>query len=228
MATRRSALIKVYECEDHAAAFLRGTIFANTLAYFRKLEEQNIRRDPQEGSITLPLTEGFRMTLSPAGRPEQQLLEFGQSDLAEAPTLRPSLFDDINIFCMSFAVIVSENTDKHTIIIPPKSADFGSHCVLIHEPNEFIQRTKKAVDRVGHEMGCKPVEYYDPKIGIYTDLTLTKPEAIFTKRNNYKDEQEYRICIIRDIVTPTPLKLEIGPIHDIAQTIRLPDRPPIV
>ena len=57
-------LMKTYAEKKHALAFIEGTIFAHPLSHFKQLEERDIRRDTEEGIMTMPLTEGFKLEIT--------------------------------------------------------------------------------------------------------------------------------------------------------------------
>ena len=57
-------LAKTYHDKKHADAFIQGTMFANPLTHFKQLESKDIRRDADEGIMTMPLTDGFKLELT--------------------------------------------------------------------------------------------------------------------------------------------------------------------
>ena len=211
-------LMKTYAEKKHALAFIEGTIFANPLSHFKQLEERDIRRDTEEGIMTMPLTEGFKLEITSTAIDKPIVLN--RDDLVEPPTLRPNWFNAINLFCMQIINIHREG-NTGILKIPSRATSFGRYAVVILDVGEFIRRVTKAVDRAGYRLSYKQVEYYDSTTGIHTSLTTLEP--IFTKRNDYQEEQEFRIAIDRGLAVPIPLKLDIGPIHDIAKLIVLGD-----
>ena len=76
-------LVKLYEVEQHAHDLLNGTMFANPVSYYKRLESENKRRDTEEGSTTFPLTDDFRMEIATADKTTRIMLD--RADLAEAP-----------------------------------------------------------------------------------------------------------------------------------------------
>ena len=130
--------------------------------------------------------------------------------------IRTKWFDAINLFCMHIIDIQIEG-ESGTLKIPLRASSFGRYAVVILDVQEFIRRLKKAVNKAGYSLSHSPVKYYNPAIGIHTNLATLEP--IFTKRDDYQEEQEYRIAIDRGLAVPTPLKLEIGSIHDIARSL---------
>ena len=205
-----TCLMKVYSEEQYATMFLNGILFANSVSYFQQLEEGNRRRDADEGITTVPLEEGFRMELSTAGN---TILTLGREDLAEAPMIRPNWFSALNLFCMHMVTGIQEENRVTLDLASP----FGGYGIVILNVQEFLRRIQRATDRHNYKLSYKSVTYYDRTAGIHTNpMTL---EPLFTKQNRYKEEQECRFVIDRGLAVPTPLKVEIGSIHDIAKYV---------
>ena len=211
-------LTKTYQDKKHAYAFIQGTMFANPLSYFKQLERRDIRRDTDEGIMTMPLTDGFKLELTSNAMDETIVMT--RDDLVEPLTLRTKWFDAINLFCMHL-IDFQRAGNTGTLKIPSRASCFGRYTVVILDVREFINRLRKAVNKAGYTLIYGPVKYYDPAVGIHTNLTTLEP--IFTKRNDYQGEQEFRIAIDRRLVVSTPLKLDIGSIDDIAKLIVLED-----
>ena len=211
-------MMKTYEDKKHALAFIHGTMFANPLSYFKQLEDKNIRQDTEEGIMTMPLTEGFKLELKSSALSEPIVMN--RYDLVEPLTLQTKWFDAINLFCMHM-IDIQRRGNTVSLKIPLRSTHFGRYAVVILHVQEFIRRVKNAVSWDGYQLSYKLVEYYDSTTGIHTNLTTLEP--IFTKRNEYQEEQEFRIVIDRGLAVPTPMKLDISPIQDIAKLIVLRD-----
>ena len=210
-------LVKTYAEKNHAEAFIQGTMFANPLSHFKKLEDGNVRRDSEEGIVTMPLTEGFKAEISPSGFGQRIVMT--RDDLAAPLTIQPRWFDTINLFCMHIVETERKEGDTWVLKMPTRATSFGRHAVVIWAVAEFIRRVKEATVRSGYQLGYGPVKYYDPTIGIHTDLSTLEP--VFTKRNDYQEEQEFRMAIARPLVVPTPLELNIGSIQDITQLVEM-------
>ena len=209
-------LVKLYEVEQHAHDLLNGTMFANPVSYYKRLESENKRRDTEEGSTTFPLTDDFRMEIATADKTTRIMLD--RADLAEAPILRPHWFSSLNLFCLHIATIRAEG-DTGIVTLASTMAKFGVHGVIISDPEELVRRVQKATDRNKYRLGYGQVKYYDPKIGIETNPTTLQP--LLTKRNRYRDEREFRFIIDRGLSVPNALKLDIGSIHDIASYVKI-------
>ena len=75
-------------------------------------------------------------------------------------------------------------------------------------------RVKAAADREGYGINGRLVKYYDPYVG--TPPAGSQMESIFTKRNQYAYQKEFRIAIDTRTSGMDPITLSIGPIDDIA------------
>jgi len=206
--------MKVYAERKHADALMQGTIFANPISYFRQIEKGDIRRDTDEGIMTMPLTEGFKLELTSNAIDNPIVMK--RDDLAKPLAFRPRWFDAINLFCMHI-IDLHKEVNTGTFSVPNRVMSFGHYAVVILDVYEFIRRVKETVNKAGYRLSYKSVEYNSPAEGIHTNPATLEP--IFTKRNDYQEEQEFRVAIDRSLAVPTPLKLDIRPIHDLAKLL---------
>ncbi|MES2680097.1 MAG: hypothetical protein V4635_09445 [Bacteroidota bacterium] len=95
--------------------------------------------------------------------------------------------------------------------IDRKMVEFGSHAIIITNVGEFLQRIEKALPapnwsglKYGH------VEYFDES-DFVGDLDL------FKKRSAYSYQQEFRVLIESNQLTPA--MLDLGSLHDIAVVV---------
>ena len=95
-------LAKAFEEKEHAEAFLKGSMYANRLSHFKKLEGAYGRGDEYEGAIMPPLDD-FAFTLE-ATNPTTGEVVGGTTitgeDLAAPAILSLKRFNHINVFCM--------------------------------------------------------------------------------------------------------------------------------
>lgn len=85
-------LAKIFDNEDYADNFLHGNIFANSLSYFRKLEdgESSNRSDQHEGVVSWH-------------QPEQINIEINGrliSNLTGPVSVKMHWHDHLNVFCI--------------------------------------------------------------------------------------------------------------------------------
>ena len=83
---------------------------------------------------------------------------------------------------------------------------------------EFFRRIRVAAEQAGHGICGELVKYYDPDVGAPT--TRSYLESVFHKRKEYEYQSEFRIAVDASMSEPTPLRLGIGDISDIAFLMR--------
>ena len=223
-------LVKVFQEQDHADDFIRGKMFANRLCYFKKLEDQDGRGDEEEGAI-MPFGENLILTLKPTNveTGEVDKITITKDDLAAPLVIVPRWFDHFNLFCMyaahsdGFRHVSFDNVQdiQNLFKIPADYTRLGRHAVFVTNISEFIDRVTRAADRRGYRVFRRLVKYYDPETG--TPSSQSEMDTIFTKRSEYKYQNEYRIAIDTRTTGSDPLILDIGGIDDIAVRINTSD-----
>ena len=219
-------LVKVFEQEEHARDFVNGTMFVNRLFHFKKLEGDEGRGDEYEGNIMLQ-REGLILTFQATGEVDE--ITITEDDLAAPVIMAPEWFDHINVFCMyaghsgTFEWVSEANLldFKKQLELPEDCINLGDHAVVITNVKEFFRRVKASVNREGYGIIGRLVKYYDPNIG--TPPAGSEIDSIFTKRNQYAYQKEFRIAIDTRTVGINPITLNIGPIDDIALRLKTRD-----
>ena len=223
-------LVKVFEQEEHARDFVNGAIFANRLSHFKKLEGDEGRGDEYEGAI-MPQREGLILTLKATNQDTGEVNEITitEDDLAAPVIMVPEWFEHINVYCMyaghsgSFESVSDDNLLdlKKQVELPEECTNLGDHAVVITNTKEFFRRVKAAADREGYRIYGRLVKYYDPNAG--TPPARSQIESIFTKRNQYAYQKEFRIVIDTLTLGIDPITLNIGSIDDIVLRLKTRD-----
>ena len=224
---RRMRLIfyfaKVFTEAEYADRFIRGEMYCRQLSWFKKLEDQDGRGDTDEGAI-VPQLEGLVMTLEAVDPDTGEVVgRHTIQDFAAPPVLTPEWFDHINVFCM-FAAHSSEfehesfevylDHVKEHLKMPEKYVRLGEHAVVITDATEFLRRVEKAAHRSGYGILWGLVKYYDSQVG--TPPMRSDIETIFSKRNKYAYQREFRFAIDTGKTEGRTITLDIGDIGDIA------------
>ena len=216
-------LVKVFSDQVHADKFLQGEMYARRLSWFKALENDGDRGDDHEGAV-VSQRDGFEMTLKPTdlatGKTEEVTIT--GSNLARPPVFRPRHFDHVHLFCMFAAQIDGihefpedriHDLKKH-LELPEEYSKFGRYAVAITKFTKFVERVEVAAKRKEYGIGWGPVEYFDPEVG--TLLSPLDERVLFTKRNKYAWQKEFRFVIDSCTVGSDALILNIGRIDDIA------------
>lgn len=219
-------LAKVFRKAKHAEDFLNGQMYSNSLAYFKKIEDGGVRGDKDEGAIMLH-REGLIIELTATNRATgvADTIRMSGDELTSPLVIHPERFDHINVFCMYAGHTgdiksVSEQNAlklKKQIEIPGDCAQLGDFAVVITNVREFLGRVRAGAKRLGYSVCSGLVRYYNPQVG--SPPTKSEIEAIFTKRNEYEYQKEFRIAIDTGTREGDPTTLCIGKIHDIALPI---------
>ena len=203
-----------------------GEIFANTVAWFKKVEADSERGDEYEGAALLDLPD-MSMTLMPT-HPISGLafdkLHIPRKDMAGPLVFPTPQFDRLNMFCMYAKRVgeaererIAEGRFNPLLEIPPSLRKFGRHAVLINRPKSFMERVRAVARSNGNELLEGSVEYYDPT----KDVPTIPPDlrSLFRKRLKYAPQSEYRIVFDRTLYSDEPLKLNIGKLNGLAHRV---------
>ena len=223
-------LAKVFSEPQHADDLIKGKLYANTLRYFRNIEGDPTRGDPEEGAIMPQLEDlAFELTSTNPTTGEVDKITITKDDLAAPPAIRPRWFEHINLFCMyaartgQFTTVSEQNiTDfQKQLEMPEDCQQFGNHAVLIKNPRKFIRRIHLSGEKKGYKVHSGLVQYYDPEIG--TPPIHSPIQTLFLKRRMYEYQKEWRIAIDTGTTENRRIIFDIGGIEDIAVRISTPD-----
>ena len=203
-------LAKVFSEPQHAGDLIRGKLYANTLRYFRNIEGDSTRGDPEEGAI-MPQLEDLAI------------------ELTSTNTTTGEVDKITNLFCMyaartgQFTTVSEQNIAgfQKQLEMPKDCQEFGSHAVLIKNPSEFIRRVNLAAEKKEYKVHSGLVQCYDRDIG--TPPIHSPIQTLFLKRKIYEYQKEWRLAIDTGTTTDCPIILDIGGIEDIAVQISTPD-----
>jgi hypothetical protein len=172
----RPRLYKYFHDRKRAEAFLGGEVSFSSLSFFRDYEDQNVRRDKNEGTSVFKPTDGLLTHNQTQGKP--MLLQ----DCAFEATVKQ---DEIFVFCTSRS-LTDELRDRFRAVV----------CVEIDNISSFRARVERAVRKKALPTVAKfqagPVLYYDPSEGPEARWAL--PDLIaMSKFESYKWQEEFRL-----------------------------------
>ena len=210
-------LARFFTEEKHADQFMRGSLYANRLAYFRDLEGDPSRSDAYEG---VGLMRGELELSATSGAHTERTIVL-ERNLAAPMEFRMNWTEHINLICMnaahsgSYANIPADQVGRfkrEQIEISEECLEFGGHAVLITNVRKFVKRVKCAVRKIeGYYIDSKLIRYSNE-----LPIDPTSVDTIFHKRDRYKNQREYRFAIFTGSEIRNPLILETGDLSDIA------------
>ena len=209
---------KFFSEQLHADQFMRGSLYANRLVYFRELEGDPSRSDTYEG---VGLMRGDLDLSATIGGSHTERITVREHELAAPMEFRMNWTEHVNLICMnaahsgSYANIPADQVGqfkREQIKISEECLAFGGHAVLITNVRQFVKRVKGAVPKIeGYHVYSKLVRYSNEP-----PIDPTSVDIIFHKRERYKNQREYRFAIFTGSEKRNPLILETGDLGDIA------------
>ena len=213
---------KIFEKKEHADDFVRGSLFANRLSYFKRIENREGRGDKYEGAI-MPRLDGLSITLTCTDIETGEVSEITipEEDFAAPPIIQSTWLDHSNVFCMyaghsrGFKEISTDNLQrfKRRLEIPEDCTKLGRYAVIVQNATEFIRRVRVAAEREKYSIWWRLVRYYDPEVG--TPRLESSLDPIFSKSKEYEYQREFRFAIDTGTEGRNHITLDIGEIDDI-------------
>ena len=213
-------LVKFFSEEDHAAKFVAGKIYCNTLLTFKKRED-----DKRSGRASR--NEGTTIWLQPRlAQVEINGIDISD-DLAEPMQVQMNWLNDLHVFCMhavhtgdlDTTTLSNENIEdlRRALMIPEGCFDLGEYAVVITDVNEFVRRMRAAATAKGYRFARGLVKYYDPETfhGHFDGI-----ESVFSKQNQQSYQREFRFVIDDGTAGDRSMTLEIGDLSDITMPLR--------
>ncbi|MGZ8935548.1 MAG: hypothetical protein ACXW04_11685 [Methylobacter sp.] len=230
MSSRIYMLIKVFDKEEHADAFIqKGDMFCRTLGDFKKIEDDDVRGDSYEGVTDWHQPDQITLTISYKDNDGVEH-SFPVEGLAGPVVMQNNGYDRLNLYCM-YAVKVPEfeesyeTEDERVRVVEKINAmlkerstlseevlSLGEFSVVVYQVEDFINRVKQAAKSQSLACWNRVIKYYDPDTfhGNFKEL-----EAVFRKRNIYAHQNEYRFAFGSH--EPEGVKtISVGPLDGIA------------
>lgn len=194
-----------FGAEEHVLdLYENGTVYLNTIEYFRKCEDDELRGDEYDGAsrIINSLPGSFYIPSI------NHTVNYQKIHLKEAYATVLG-----NLYCL-YCVSTFGFPDLNSFEINPKIKSFGTHCLMIKEPGTFITKVGNALNDAGYKFGHNLVEYYD-KTTFSGELTL------FQKSLEYEYQKEFRFSIENQALEPITIK--IGSMKDYSEIFKIED-----
>ncbi|MGE5354829.1 MAG: hypothetical protein ACM3PT_01195 [Deltaproteobacteria bacterium] len=201
-----SLLIKISEEKYIDEIQRKGKFYCNSLKYFRDLENNSYKADPNEGRQYIKQAKNLEIFLGDK--------KIGHSSNAQ---LFPDKFDEGNVFC--FYGLLTSKLDLKTkqlqkIDIEIESDRLGQHALIILDLPELMKRIEDKFAELKMDFQISLVEY----------LNFSEYEgelSPFTKSHIYESQSEVRIWIPRK--EEGPFIFYIGDISDISYKCKIED-----
>jgi hypothetical protein len=197
--------IKFFAQEEHADAFMKGSLYLNTLAYFKKLESEcdDGRMDATEAVAMWWQPHDFIMNLNVPGI---GATEINSKDLAGPVSAAFEYHDYLHLYCL-YAVHTTgfecvdgkidyapEDAEelRRQLTIDERCLKFGSFAVMTPAV-PFVDRLREAPIAQGYKATAKLVEYYDDET---IHCEFPPKEIPFRKQKRFTYQRESRFASI--------------------------------
>ena len=218
-----SFIVKFLGELDHAEKFLRGAMLAKRLKYFKDLENDPVRWDPNDGQRAYRHISGKP---APASKHFSHVgtVSAGELDVVGIE-LSYTTEEDPYLICLSRFVSETKNPASCLNQLAQQvneagkmGAKFGAYAVVIHNSQEsaFLDMVRQAARKRGYEVSSEAVTYRTGKMG-------REPLDTFSKSARFAPENEFRIALMDGEDVGTSLHLEIGDLGGIAEIVRTKD-----
>lgn len=181
-----------------------GTIYLNTIEYYRKEEDNELRGDKYEGAIEVINSLPGKFTIPNVDR------YFEYQKIHLKGTFNTVLGNIYSLYCISSYGFSNPNNFK----IHEKNKRFGTHCVWIKDNQYFLNSIINQLKNNHFKFEHGFVEYYDKN-------TINKKITLFEKPNEFEYQKEFRFYVQNNKIEPISIK--IGSIHGKAELLPIED-----
>lgn len=201
-------LIK-FQSRERIESLQKGHLYANTLGYYRKLEEEtgdNEIGDKFEAMIHV----------------NEAIINM--PDTHESIHLNDDLISTTHsndyVFCM-FTIYPNMETFSFTDKQKEKMLSFGDTALIIKDKDEFVKRVSSAAKAATLDVYFDAVNYFDPSVdnlNMIVSLMKSIWNIAFWKRDIYRFQQEARFVFMPNDGSDH-IELDIGDITDISEIV---------
>ncbi|WP_218598581.1 hypothetical protein [Polaribacter sp. NJDZ03] len=195
--------------KDNMIDFIEnGTIYFNTIEYFKKLEEQIARGDKYEGTTRIQnFHESDNYTLTITDPETKKEIKIKNSKIHYHQSLNDIKGNLFSMYCLKTPELLAKDFK-----IDQKVKNFGSHFVMIRDSDKFLELVSKELEKQNIPFKGKLVNYYQ-KEKINGEITP------FDKTTEYEYQKEYRIVLFSNEIKP--IIIQIGNLRKIAEIFEI-------
>jgi len=196
--------IKIGTEEHIRDLYETGTIYLNTIEYFKKVEDEELRGDKYEG--TSKIMNSFSGTFRISG--SNQDFKYEKVHIKKA--YEKVLGNIYSLYCISskgFSNLLDFKMDERNL-------RFGTHCLIIKDNYYFFEKIKSELKKNGYEFKHGFINYYDKD-------KVSKKLTLFDKPNEFEYQKEFRFYVHNQKLEP--IKIQIGSLKEKAEIREVKD-----
>lgn len=203
---RHSFLLFRFGATEHIdQLYEEGTLHCNTIQYFAKIEDNDLRGDPDEHAFKYTQsTPGSILTITPIEgeyKGKSIPIRLNKGTLKQ---YADSAWG--NIFCF-YSIRLTDKPIGHEFTINSRCSKFGASCLFILDVNEFLVRLDSAMSLLNLNGIRDFVTYHDMS-------NFNGERNVFQKDKRFDYQQEFRLFFKHDLLEP--IHFNIGSLKDIA------------
>ena len=197
------AFIKFGSEKNILDLYTNGTVFLNTIQYFRNIEDGELRGDKYEGvsEIINSLPGTFKIK------------ESEQEFRYEKVHLRKSFKEILGNIYSLYAISNKGFQNYQDFKINERVNEFGSHCLLI-DPKSFIDQMEKTFNKLGYSYSHGFVDYYDKE-------KICREISLFEKPFEFEYQKEFRFFLKNEKIEP--VKIQIDSLENCSELFKTKD-----
>lgn len=194
--------LKLGSEENILDLFENGTIYMNTIEYFRKVEDEELRGDKYEGvsRVINSLPGTFKI---PGIEREFNYIKVH---------LRESYKEVLGNIYSLYSISSKGYTNPLDFEFDKRNLRFGTHGILIKNLPLFFSKIESELKRNNLKFNHGFVDYYDKE-------EVCKEISLFEKPNEFEYQKEFRFYIENDKIEP--IKIQIGSMKDYAEIFKI-------
>ncbi len=171
--------------------YKNGTIYMNSREYFRKIEDQELRGDSYEGVYEIRNYGPGKVHIPSTN------FSFRYEHIHV-----PLSFNEVwgNIYCL-YAISEQTVPEMFDFKMDERISRFGSHCLVIKEPNWFIESMTYKFKLLNHKFHLGFVDYYEKE-------KVNGEVDVFSKPNVFSCQKEFRFYVESNSILPITFHIE--------------------
>ena len=196
--------LKLGSEENILDLFENGTIYMNTIEYFRKVEDEELRGDKYEGVSRVINSLPGTFKIPGIDR------EFNYIKVHLKESYKEVLGNIYSLYAISSKGFPNPLDFK----FDERNLRFGTHGVMIKDLPLFFNKIENELKKNNLKFNHGFVDYYD-KEEVSREITL------FEKPLEFEHQKEFRFYVENDKIKP--IKIQIGSMKDYAEILKIED-----
>lgn len=196
--------LKLGSEENILDLFENGTIYMNTIEYFRKVEDGELRGDKYEGVSRI--INSLPGTFKIQGMDRE--FKYIKAHIREAHK------EVIGNIYSLYAISSKGFPNPLDFKFDERNFRFGTHCLMIKNLPYFLEKIETELKKCNYKFNHDFVNYYDKE-------EVNRKISLFEKPLEFEYQKEFRFYV--EDYGMKPIKIQIGSLKEYAEVFKLED-----